>query len=140
MNVPRHGMARYGMRSNEISIFGLEIVSEDDLRLEGGVNQVPYSDMSVSSGTCTDNSGSWIWSARVGFVVAKVVNVNMGRVEHWVWKVTVRVNGWDNIDLRRANRRTTSSAAKPRKKGQPTSSNLPLKTLKTASVQCNLGH
>ena len=38
MNVPRRGMARYGMRSNEISIFGLEFESEDDLRLEGGVD------------------------------------------------------------------------------------------------------
>jgi hypothetical protein len=38
VNVPRRGMARYGMRSNEISIFGLEFESEDDLRLEGGVD------------------------------------------------------------------------------------------------------
>ena len=38
MNVPRRGMVRYGMRSNEISIFGLEFESEDDLQLEGGVD------------------------------------------------------------------------------------------------------
>ena len=38
MNVPGLGMARYGMRSNEISIFGLEFEFEDDLRLEGGVD------------------------------------------------------------------------------------------------------
>ena len=35
LNVPRHGMVRHGMRSNEISIFGLEFESEDWKSLRG---------------------------------------------------------------------------------------------------------
>jgi len=40
-------MVKYGMRSNEISIFGLEFESEDDLQLEGGVNP-PFQTLSLA--------------------------------------------------------------------------------------------
>jgi hypothetical protein len=46
MNVPTCSMARYGMGSNEISIFGLEFESEDDLPLEGGVDP-PFQTLSL---------------------------------------------------------------------------------------------
>jgi hypothetical protein len=67
MNVPTCSMARYGMGSNEISIFGLEFESEDDLPLEGGVDPLPDFESGKTSASLSLNahfSGSpWYWNS-----------------------------------------------------------------------------